>query len=273
MTKWNARVWFAALLACGCASSDDVGSSEMPQITFDAGAGVRVDAASAEAGPMCTEGAQLKCACSSGMEGTSTCTAGSFSPCLGCETTKAKCLAGVYRFRGKGTYASTAAGLCGIIGVDAGDPQDSDGTFTLQENGDLEFAVINGGCLRPPAGSAGESIKWRGKFSGRVDCASGELVGELKSIYNVVSFCTFGLFPDDYFAKGPFRGKFDAETQTFVGDYELHEPKVLFGNQPGGKGTFQATYDPTLEDSSLGQDCLDGVAFKDELFEGADAGP
>jgi hypothetical protein len=186
---------------------------------------------------------------------------------------KSFCVPGVYTVKTSGTYGSTAAGLCGIIGPpDNPVPLEGTATFVLESQLQGEFSTVGNGCITaPPPADGGYDIMWRGGITGDVNCGTGEFVGELRSTYNVTSFCDLGVARRDYFAKGIMRARFDPEQQTFVqGSYELHEPAVLFplGSQPGGSGTWSAVYDADAQVPGDDRDCI-GIPFPDTLFSDA----
>jgi hypothetical protein len=107
------------------------------------------------------------------------------------------------------SYASSASGVCFVTGPS--DQLVADGTWQLSvvsrpaENG---VAAIEG-CIRVPGQGedAGMSdIDWRAAVRGQMDCNSGELRGEIRATYNVVSVCTLGILPTRYFATGAHAG-------------------------------------------------------------------
>jgi hypothetical protein len=186
-------------------------------------------------------------------------------------------------------YYPTPAGLCGLVSVFGGGGQ---GTWKFSLGGAAggEFITVveaesclelnttsaaDGGVASGDAGVAsgdagvadgGAAVRpLKLSLTGKVNCATGEFVGEIRGTYRSVSVCSFGMTEDQYFVKGPISATFDPTTKSFVeGAVSLHEPPPLlpFGAPPGGSGTWSASLNPNGV-TPPPEDCLGGVPFQD----------
>lgn len=261
-----------ALSAC----SDDAGSSDTPS---DVGNAALVDAAAPlDAGP-CVNQQRQACTCASGNTGERVCSNGSFGACENCATYDAStstslCVPGHYVGPMKTTFVPSAAGFCGLFTVFGGE---GSGTweFTLSASGSTEFFQVEANtCITLMDSDAGAAMPTadgkpppRLSLTGKVDCKTGELKGEIKGFYRTVSFCNS--MEENYFYKGPVTAVFDPKTNSFKnGTLKLREPPVLIplAGEAGGDGTWSATLVPEAEPVANQQDCFNGIMFRDDLF-------
>jgi hypothetical protein len=247
--------WFAA----GCAKpSLDVGSDD----------GGDRPGAPADSGAPCEEGATLGCECDGGA-GTMTCRAGAYGPCAACvrqSSAPLLCVPGTYVGQATGTYNG------GIPGVISGfQVATKNGlVFSLARNSQAgdEFAGVNSGCVRGLYADGGAvDTSSGGLITGSVDCSSGRFDGVLRNTYTAADAL---LRPVRVYQKGSIHAQYDANTRAFRGSWDEHEPaNKLFGDVPGGGGTWSATLsDAGMLDAGAEttfKDCW-GFDFPDNLF-------
>jgi hypothetical protein len=249
----------------------------------EAGASVAVDTGPPPCKPEDTQG----CVCTDGSGlGVRHCQAGAFEgACESCApiATPSGTLCAVGRYTGRyhiDEYLPAAAGFCGLFTLFGG-PGNGEIAFTLGSTGSAEFVEIvqTESCLEltvendagmPDAdgGVVGVSPLDMA-LSGKVDCATGELRGEVRGVYYSVSLCNGGTVQDYYPIKGTIRATFDPDTFTFKdGVLDLREPPqaldALGITKPaGGAGTFSTALDPDAGAPEKTGDCLDGKPFED----------
>jgi hypothetical protein len=201
------------------------------------------------------------------------------------EAPDSRCPAGRYEGVLLGDYTPAAAGACGLFNLFGGTGQ---GVFRFavgERDGGASAPVASIRCdlwlADPDAGvdagviiidAGGVSlVPSYGLLTGSVDCNTGELNAELRGTYRSTSLCTLGILEEDYYFKGDVSALFDPATRSFVGRYEVHEPRAALGPSPGGSATFsvpRVAAAPLLDDASA--DCFGGRSFPEHLF---DAGP
>jgi hypothetical protein len=241
-----------------------------------------------ESNAECEEDEVQDCKCSNGKVGKKACVLGEFTSCNGCfedDGSGSKCVAGRYAGRYAMEYTPGPAGFCGLATLFGG-AGGGNWSFNIEKSQGDEFYTVGDGCLigktdnvdagvvQAGAEAFANGVVMRAQITGVVDCATGELKGELRGYYNSTSFCGLGIAKDNFFFKGPVTGKYDPETKSFVdGVVVMREPEVLIplAGQPGGEGTWTAELNGdegdagvTLEaDASTAGGCLSGVMFKD----------
>jgi hypothetical protein len=294
-TSWLALI---ALGACGKAAAPAAQTG-----SYEAGVSALTDAAVIQT--ECSDGETESCDCDdAGSSGLRACVGGQYSSCTGCFSNPgqtSKCVAGHYTGRFSMSYTPGPAGICGLTTLFGGSGA-GPLAFDVVSNGSDEFYQIGGGCLRGRSDQVdagivqigadifAKGVEFKAIVSGVVDCATGNLEGELRGTYRSTSFCGVGLVQDDFFFKGPIKATYNPDTKSFeMGTLVLHEPPVAvpLNGQPGGMGTWQVTLgggdggveagnlygDAGLSGDGGSFDCLDGVMFKDFNLPGAaDAG-
>lgn len=271
----NLRVLILTLLSLtACGESSD--TEEVASQQSDAQATVLgPDAQTAS----CSEGEERVCTCTTGSTGTQFCSGGRLGECTGCAAQKPGsatggfCVPGRYKGRSFGKYTPGPAGVCGLFTLFSGEGE-SDWIFDLQADGTTEFFTVGNGCvvsiITNKDGKSNADDPLRMQLTGKVDCATGKLTGELRGTYSTVSFCDLGMEVKPYFFKGSMTADFDAATKTFInGKYSVKEPPVLLplNGQPGGEGTFSAKLSDEPIETNAAQDCLKGRVFPEEEFK------
>jgi hypothetical protein len=244
----------------------------------------------------CEEDDVRDCKCKSGKTGKQACVLGEYTSCNGCfedDGSSSKCVPGLYSGRYAMEYTPGPAGFCGLATLFGGSGG-GNWSFSIEKSAGEEFYTVGDGCLigktdsvdagvvQAGAEAFANGVVMRAQITGVVDCATGELKGELRGYYNSTSFCGLGLVKDNFFFKGPVSGVFDPKTKSFVdGVIVMREPEVLIplAGQPGGRGTWTAQLGGEDADAGVTLDanastaggCLNGVTFKD--FPLPDAGP
>jgi hypothetical protein len=180
--------------------------------------------------------------------------------------TPPKCVAGLYEGETRGTYRPSAVGVGGVIAPLSDDNHRTKLRFGLRSD-DTEFYRITNGCVHASDIVNGMALAENGiyLFTGQVNCTTGRLSGEMRGYYTALNITT--LANDKFYLRGTIAGTFDPGTQSFVDtSYEVHEPKVLIGEQPGGSGTWSVRLVPdagVLDDQSS---CFP-EPFPDQLFD------
>jgi hypothetical protein len=264
--------------ACGDRAPAAAPDSSVPLALDDAAALATPDAAP----PRCTEGSTIPCACASANRvGRRSCVDGVYADT--CEDCKPGSLCTPGRYEGRYAipeYMPVAAGFCGLFTVFGG-PGSGAIAFTLAPASDDEFAEIvsTDSCLEltiendagtpdADAGVAGVSTL-RMELSGKVDCATGLLEGEVRGVYYSVSLCNGGTVQDYYSMKGRVTAAYDPDTERFgAGVLDIHEPAQLldvlgFTKPPGGRGSFEAAWAPDAGAPLDAGDCLGGQPYED----------
>lgn len=180
-----------------------------------------------------------------------------------------KCVAGVYEGISTGYYRSEPGGVCGFT---AGALEQGSGrwSFTLHNQGDSEFYVVRGGCLRFPDkvfADGGTNYGHQAEMTGQVNCATGIFEATLRGTYVAVGVCDLGQVWNHYFYKGTMRGRFDPERNAFVdATYQIAERAPILGGEPnGGGGTWTGSLmlDAGVPPSDPGS-CL-SIEFPEDL--------
>ena len=285
---------FACVALAGCSASPSSPGGDLYGLDS---ATKESDESDADIGPSyaCEDGDLEDCPCQGGKVGKKACVGGEFTSCNGCfedDGSDSKCVPGRYAGRYSMEYTPGPAGFCGVATLFGGSGG-GNWSFTIEKSAGEEFYTVGDGCLVGQTDNVDAGIVQVGaelfangvimhaQITGVVDCATGELKGDLRGYYNSTSVCGFGLVKDNFFFKGPVSGKFDPKTQSFVdGKVTMREPEVPLplAGQPGGKGSWSAQLNGddrdagvTLEeDASTTGGCLLGVEFKD--FSLPDAG-
>jgi hypothetical protein len=278
----RAGAYASALVPLFCACTDHA-SQGAPDASVPV---VRDDAAVLavpEAGPpRCAEGSSIPCACTSANRvGRRSCVDGAYADT--CEDCKPGSLCSPGRYEGRyeiPEYLPVAAGFCGLFTLFGG-PGSGAIAFTLAEAADDEFAEIvstdscleltienDAGAPDADAGVAGVSTL-RMELSGKVDCATGLLEGELRGVYYSVSLCNGGTVQDYYSMKGRVTAAYDPDTGRFgAGVLDIREPAQLldvlgFTKPPGGRGSFEAAWAEDAGAPADAGDCLGGQPYED----------
>jgi hypothetical protein len=214
--------------------------------------------------------------------------AGSFDACEGCApldagaapgAARVLCPAGRYEGPVEGEYTPGAAGACGLFTLFSGMGRGL-AQFSISEDGSMSAAVGSNACavgidFGPDAALSADgalpagAIQRTGLLVGSVDCTTGKLTAEARSIYRTPSLCTLGLINEDFFAKNTIEATFDPSTGRFEqGVMHVREPPSLLGPAPSGELRFTATrVGPSEPLDAPDADCFLGVPFPDHLFD------
>lgn len=216
----------------------------------------------------CSDGDTRSCPCGDGGVGKATCDDGEFGACAQCSyDVPSKCIPGAYEGHANGMYRSGAAGIPGFVAPFAG-PDNSRWTLYLEPPEAGEFSTVGRGCVHvlPPA-DAGATEGSEGRFflNGELDCSTGKFVGEGRGYYDASSLGG----TNRYYYKGRFKGTFDPASKSFIDTaYDVREPAVLIGEQPGGQGMFELKFTGTEppEDRSDQAGCVSSEFPADSTF-------
>jgi hypothetical protein len=186
-----------------------------------------------------------------------------------------RCTPGMYTGALQGTYNSGAAGIGGLVGPFL-EPWSE-----LQIAGRLHFELSPGpterafevsrSCVRFTFPDGGVADNNGGSIEGLLDCETGKFEGQLRGYYDSASLSTLGMSVTSYFFRGPLLAQLDHAQTTFAaGSWDVREPPVTFGKQPGGRGSWSAALDPRAGEPAPSDVCWRGVAFDEASF--GDAG-